>query len=198
MTAGDYTTLANIKLLGPIDTANDDTLISGMISSYSRIVDEACNMEFQQLTYALRTLRPRISIDGQLTIIVPTPVLTTLTALNWKQITDQTWNPLDVTKVDIDSHVDGTIMRVLGSDFSWNRGGTRLRVQVSYQGGWVSPAGVPADFEFLVRSLVYWGYKKRDSVEEKSGTADLGEIFVKSSWPTYISQGFAPYTRRYG
>jgi hypothetical protein len=190
----DFTSLPALKQYGPLDGVSDDTLLAEMISAYSRVVESELRVTFSGATYTNQVNRAQIDIDGLLTVFLAVPEATALTALSWKTGKSLTWIDLTAANAEIDNRGHGTVIRALGSDLSAYRG-SRVQARLSYTGGWATLADVPADFEMLVRRLVWWAYKKRDAPMEKTAYPEVGVVVIPSAWPPDVLRGLGEYRR---
>lgn len=193
----DYTSLANVKAYADLQANTDDTLITGLITSMSRQLDTYCNQVFAGQTYTNQVRRALVASDGLLCCWPDCPTISSITAASWRQRTSRTWTALDVTSsnaTDIEQSQSGCAVRFLTANLQPWRGLT-IQVQLSYTGGWAALADVPADFESLTRRLVWWAYKKRSAPLEKTADLETGQVFIPSSWPKDIREGFNPWRK---
>lgn len=190
----DFTSLPGVKAYGPLDGVVDDALIGQMITAYSAVVEQELGLTCSGNTYTDQTNRAQIDIDGVLTVYVPVPVITALTALSWKLGKSLTWTSLTAANAQIENLGHGTVVRALGSDLSAYRG-SRVQARLTYTGGWATLGDVPKDFEMQVRRLVWWAYKKRDAPMEKTAYPDAGIVVVPSAWPPDVLKNLSHYRR---
>lgn len=190
----DFTTLPALKSYGPVDGVADDVLLAQMIAAYSAVVESELGNRFSGATYTDQINRAQIDSDGLLTVILPVPQVTALSALSWKPGKSLTWTPLTAANAEIDNRQHCTVIRALGSDLSAYRG-NRVQAKLTYVGGWATLAEVPADFEILVRRLVWWAYKKRDAPMEKTAYPEVGVVVIPSAWPPDVLKGLSHYRR---
>jgi hypothetical protein len=190
----DYTSLANVKAYGPIDGNTDDTIIGSAITGYSRLVDEYCRMQFSQATYTEQQYRAEVSADGLLKVWTDTPTIANLTAAAYKSRRQATWTPLSLGDAETENRPFGSFAFFRGN-YSGYRGES-LRVRLTYTGGWANLAAVPSSFEFLMRRLVWWIYRKRDAPDEKTAIPEMGVLIIPSQWPPDVRKGLATYTRQ--
>jgi hypothetical protein len=193
----DYTSVENVKRYNPADGTTDDVLFAELVTAYSQQVDDYCQMTFGRATYdsvVMPSTAVKIDADGLLRVHLPVPTIVSLDSLAWKLGTSTTWITLDLAGAELEDRPDGSLIRVLTPTFKTYRG-QRVQARVSYVGGWEDLAAVPAGFELNTRRLVFWGYKKREAVQEKTAMPEMGIVVYPSDWPPDIKRGYANYKR---
>jgi hypothetical protein len=192
----DYTSLANVKAWGNIQTATDDTLLSALISACSAKVDNYCGQVFGQATYTNDTLRAQVDEEGLLTCWPSVPVISALTSASWKLMADTAWTSIDLSSssaYDIVQSNSGCTVRFISPELFMPYRPYRMRVRATYTAGWANLAAVPADFEIVVRRLVHWTYKQRDSVQGKTAMPSLGVVIIPQDWPADVKRDLVPF-----
>jgi len=193
--AFDYTTLASVKTLGPITGTADDALLASIITAYSREVDKVCRQVFSQTTYTDAIYPAKVDAHGLLNVWLPVPTVT-LSAAAYRDIRVETWNTLQTTDAYTEDRIYGAWVLFRAPLLPGLRA-ARVQAQLTYTGGWANLAAVPADFELLVRRLVWWAYKKKDAPVEKIGMPDMGILITPTDWPADIRRGLDYYTRKF-
>lgn len=192
----DYTSRANVKSYGNVAQTTDDMLIEGLVTAYSRQVDQYCQQQFGSATYADQVLGALVAADGVLTCWPAVPTISAITAAAYRAGNSASWIALTASELDTEEHTFGCTVRLLGRDMRSIRGG-RLRVQLSYSGGWANLAAVPADFEWAMRRLCWWAYKLREAPISKTAMPEFGSIVIPpSGWPKDIRDAFSVYIRQ--
>ncbi len=194
----DYTTTALVKQYGNTTGTADDALLPDLVTGYSRQVDAYCRQSFGYAAYTDWIGRGSVDRDGVLMVYPPVPTLATPTAAAFRAGNLATWTDLTLSQLDVETANHGSIVRLLGSDYTTYRN-HRLQVRLTFTGGWADLDAVPADFELAVRRLVWWGYKLREAPMSKTAMPALGQVVIPpSGWPKDIADAFKPYRRYYG
>lgn len=196
----DYTTTANVFAYGQPQgspTVAESTLMASLITGISRTLDEVCNQTLYQQTYTQQVNRAQVDADGILIAWPAVPTISSLTAADWKQSNSTTWNSISLTNTAYRELWDATFgaqVRFLGNYLGIR--GSRPSVRLSYTGGWANIAAVPSDFEWAMRTICWWEYKKREAPISTMANPSLGVVIVPASWPDHISLKFRPFVRQ--
>jgi hypothetical protein len=196
----DYTTSANVFAYGqPSGTpsAGETTLMASLVTAISRTLDTYCNQTLYATTYSQQVNRAQVDVDGILLAWLPVPTLSALTAADCKPANSTTWNSIslsDASHYELSATNSGSQVRFLG-DYSILRG-SRPQLRLSYTGGWADIAAVPSNFEWAMRTICWWEYKKREAPISTMGNPSMGIVIVPASWPDHIREKFRPYVRQ--
>jgi hypothetical protein len=195
----DFTTLANVKTYGDIQSTGNDTLLSSLITGYSAQIENEVNQDVSQQVYTNKALHGVIDRDGVLVVYPRTPVIQSLTAASYRiagVAVPAAFTSLDVTNAEIDCYSHGSEVRFMGVNLARYRD-MRVRVQISgtvgYSGVATGSYPVPNDLEMVCRRLVWWGYKKRDAAVEKTAIPEMGVLIIPGNWPEDVKRVLGNY-----
>lgn len=196
--AFDYTSATNVfnylnSAGTSTDPVNEASEMARLVTGMSRAIDTYCNQAFSTATYTNEVLRAVVDVEGVLTCYPAVPTMSTPTAAALRQ--GSNWGALDTAQLDVEENPFGCVVRTLGQDFSTQRGG-RLRVRLSYTGGWANLAAVPSDFSWAMDALCAWAYQKRTAPIDRTAIPEFGVLVIPSNWPGHIKQMFRNYVRQ--
>lgn len=190
-----YTTVALVVAYGGVESVADDALLTSLIEAYSRQIDRYCGVEFGPATYANQERPGHVDRDGVLFCYAPAPTMTTPTAFEWRYGRFSQYMAVSPSSLDVEERRNGCVVRVLDGDYGAYRG-QRIKVRMSYSGGWADQAAVPADFEMAARRLVWWAYKLREAPIGVTAMPSLGQLSIPpSGWPRDVRDALADYVR---
>lgn len=198
--AFDYTTSANVfAYLNSAGTAtdpvNESAVMGQLVTGMSRALDVYCNQQFSQASYSAQQLRAVVDVEGALTCYPTVPTMSAPSAAAYRLGNSSSWVDLSTAQLDVEENSFGCVVRTLDQNFLAQRGG-RLLMRLSYTGGWANLAAVPGDFEWAMRRLCGWAYKKREAPIEKTAIPEMGVLIIPSSWPKDLRESFRSYVRQ--
>lgn len=189
-----YTTVSRVVAYGSVESVADDVLLNQLIEAYSRQIDRYCAVNFGQATYVSQERTGHVDRDGVLFCYAPVPTMTTPTAFEWRYGRIK-YTAVSPSFLDVEERRNGCVVRVLGSDYVAYRG-QRIKVRMSYTGGWADLDAVPGDFEMLARRLIWWAYKLREAPIGMTAIPSLGQLVIPpSGWPGDVRDGLRDYVR---
>ena len=207
-TASDYCSLADVKNYGRLNqdasgnlaSGKDDNLIGAMITAFSREIDTYCMWQFSQQTVTNKLFqRPYLTIDndGRMWIRTNSPMLTSVTSVQYKKAWKDTWSTVDPSFIFIDTPLDNTVppnanSPLIGVDLNFypNRM-VRYWAQVSYVGGY--PV-IPSEIAETCRQLVFWEYKLREARPTSMvAFPNMGMISRPDEWPVDLRRALNPW-----
>lgn len=184
----DYTTLARTKQYMDSETPNGDTILPMFITGASRTMDRLCTSQpfvvdyFKLETLTLEYLTNGV-VDwaGRLTVWPHKPVVTAVTALNFRYNLTDPWTAADVNKISVEAE-----SVVYDAGLTWT---DKIYVQISYAGGLAAtPETLPDDFQDLVTLLAIRGYKEaRSGMGDAIGVAELGQLVYTKAFPIRVT-----------
>lgn len=198
--AFDYTTSANVFAYGNsagtgTDPVNESTVMGQLVTGMSRALDVYCNQAFSLANYVDQRLRAVVDAEGVLTCYPAVPVVASISAAAYRLGSSSSWVELSTSQLDTEENTFGCVVRTLDQNFLAQRGG-RLQMRLSYVGGYADFAALPSDFEWNVRRLCWWAYKKREAPIEKTAIPEMGVLLIPSSWPKDIREALRSYVRQ--
>lgn len=196
----DYTTADAVFAYGnsagdgdnPVSEAD---VMAELITGMSRAIDVYCNQSFSATNYSSQQMRAVVDVEGVLTCYPAVPTISTIMAASYRLGNSSNWVALNAAQLDVDDNTFGCVVRTIGQNFLSLRG-SRLLIRLSYTGGWADLAAVPTDFEWAMRRLCWWAYKKREAPIEKTAIPEMGVLIIPSSWPKDLREAFRSYVRQ--
>jgi len=208
-----YTSFAQVKLYGRLDTTNDTTLITQQISEASRQFDKKTRQTLGNANYVQAPVYSVLDAKyGDLLCFPNCPAVGVITAGRWALPSAvPTWNALSAPQlaaVQVANNPRGAVVAFPGfagavGGFAGVSGAGVLMLQLTYVGGytaWGTTPGVgiappiPDDLEGACKRLVWWTYKKRDAPMDKTAIPELGVVTVPGGWPAEVMDTLKQYT----
>lgn len=184
----DYTTLARVKQYMDSATPNGDTILPMFVTLASRQFDRLCTsqpavsdyfkLESPSLEYLTNGV---VDWAGRLTFWPHKPVITAVTALNYRYNLTDPWTAADVTKISCEAE---SVLYDNGLSSA-----DRIFLQVSYTGGLAATTeALPDDLQDLVTLLAIRAYKEaRSGLGDSIGIAELGQLVYTKAFPVKVS-----------
>jgi hypothetical protein len=195
----DYTTTAIVKSDAHIAEATDDTLLARKVVDASRAIDRLVTGRvdvsnyFLLETIALETLtgtrNPLVDSDNHLILWPHKPVITAVTAVNYRYTPMESYQAVDPTTIQISNGMAvecwGTFARA------------RIMAQVSYSGGLAAAvANLPNDLVELATLLTIRMYKESQSgMSDVVGLNDFGVAQYVKALPVRFQDFIGRYAR---
>lgn len=192
----DYTDASRMKALMGANSNASDTLLATIATAVSRAVDRYCTGAMQSDDYfKLETLsnetrygRGRLCADGMLRVWPRKPVVSAVTALEWKYPTETTWQTLTPALLGPNSF--GSALNLTGRAMG-------VDVRYSYTGGFgAALTTLPADLVDACTVLGVRFFKEAESgLSDSIGVAELGILVYTKAMPVRVIQMLQPYKR---
>lgn len=195
----DYTTTAIVKSDAHIAEATDDTLLARKVTDASRAIDRLVTGRvdvsdfFKLETITLETLtgarNPLVDSNNHLILWPHKPVITAVTAVNYRYSPVETWQAVDATYLMISNGMAVECWQ------SFNR--ARIMAQVSYSGGLAAAtASLPNDLVELATLLTIRMYKESQSgMSDVVGLNDYGVAQYVKALPIRFQDFIGRYAR---
>lgn len=192
----DYTTLAAVKSYGTIERDVKDTIIeNSFIPTASRRIDEFCGQKFGPQVFDQTVCHvSQIGMDGFLRAWLPSPIVQTLTKLEYRRLPAYTtWQEADLTLADIENRQIGAIVRVYANLFTYR--GDGLQVRLTGTVGYADLAVLPETIQHACVRLVHWFLHQPDAPFGKAGNMLTGEWEVPPGMPSDVENSLGPWKR---
>ena len=202
----DYTTIEQVKEFGRTSAvtwaSTDDALLARLITQMSAQIDNYCNQDLYQETYAGYEVEAIINRFGGLEFVLPVPLISSVTALTY-QLPNSTFNyPVsDLSNVITKDRQCGSRVRVVNVNFCGYRNLGNVLVNISFTGGY-APIGssgpvpaVPDDIQIAATRLIYWVYQMRMAPNGVMANDQDGAVHVSQNWPGDVKQELKNYRK---
>lgn len=190
----------------------DDQIITDALFPYSRAIDTECAWAYfgteevtDKIITATLNAQSKVTVDqaGYLWLKTPYPTIQSVSALAFRQLPSQSWIPLDVTNVlietlddnDVPSGLSNQIGIMSAGNVAWGAlRNTVFFLKVSYVGGY---ANVPDAIRRACAEWVYHDYRLREFVPTGTvGFIGMPQTVIKPSQiPPHIFQLIKNYKR---
>lgn len=206
----DYTTLALVKAYaalnqdsaGTITSGRDDSLISTMITGYSRAIEDYCGWVFYSVTKTDKVFiasgsmgsRVQVDNDGILWLRTKSPTISSVTSASYKFTVNGTYNAIDsqyfiYETLDADDRPTERSYQIgiASGQVDWGTyRNAPIWIKATYTGGYST---VPSAIQEACMEWVMYAYKMRESVP--LGTVQIpamGTIIRPLSIPLHIER----------
>ena len=176
-----------------VDPVDEAAVMAEIVTAASRAVDTYCQQEFSTTAYTLRRLRAKVDADGILTVAVPAPTITALTAMEYRPAGAADWLSSGGT-LDAEEHTHGAIVRALGVSFLAYRA-RRVDVRLTYTGGYANAAAMPDDLRWATRAAAWYEFQRRSAPMDRTAMPSMGIVVIPGDWPKHITERLRRYVR---
>lgn len=190
-----YTTLADVKSYGTMSNPDpiDDNEVVRAIRAVQNTIDQL-GWSFHDET---RTNEERagqevkIDNEGYLQIRVDKCPVYAVAAVAYRSRPTETWNTVDSTLIEFTPTPVNTPYPRADSNLILcyvnlrSRRNDRVRVRLTYSGGFASPTPPPA-LNLLATRMAWWRYKQRAASFDKIAMPEVGQVIVPSALPPDI------------
>jgi hypothetical protein len=198
--AFDYCTAAEAFAYGGsagtgTDPVSEADVMAEVVTAASRAIDTACHQVFYEETYSGQRVRARVDRDGVLTIPVPVPVVSSVTAVSYRVGASLELVAADLSSIDIEEQPHGSTVRLLSTGLLAARSPARVVAEISYTGGYANLAALPADLRWAARAVAWYEYQRRSAPLDKTAMPSMGIVVIPGDWPKHITAKLKHYTR---
>jgi hypothetical protein len=197
--AFDYCTAAEAFAYGgsagtATDPVNEAAVMATVVTAVSRMIDQYCSQVFSIETYTDQVLRGVVDTDGVLTCYPAVPTMQQPTAAAYRIPASSIWHVLTPSNADVEDAPSGCTVRLFDTDLSAVRF-SRLRVRLTYQGGYANAAALPHELAWCARALSWLTFQRRSAPMDATAMPELGVVINPGVWPADIRQTLNRYVK---
>ncbi len=206
-----YCTLAQLKAFYTnITDAVDDAVITEALAEAQNLIDGETRWSFQDEARSNEEIsEPQVKIDndGYLQIRVDKCPVTAVSSVAYRFQPMDTWTTIDSTLIEFFPtpstipypRANSNLILCYAGMQSYRAAGARVRVKITYQGGFQS-ANPPVNLTKLARRLGYWLYRQKDVVDAqsmagKTAMPALGQVYIPSALPPDVASDLMKWKR---
>ena len=192
----DYTTLALVKQAMDSQEVTGDTILSDYITKASRLIDRLVTglpgvIDYFKSETIVNEILNHGVIDyaGRLTVYPHKPVISAVSAMDYRYSLSAAWTPCDVTRVSVEME------SVLYEGYlSYS---DRIYARISYTGGYgTTVSGLPQDLVDIATLMSVRLYKEaRSGLGDSIGVAELGTLTYTKAFPQRAIETLRIYAR---